>query len=411
MRKIAAGFVAILPFMVIACLLAACASKEKPVTAVEVEPPSPFPRPDELEPQISFWSNVYAVWTLDQVALHDNRHLNLVYEVIDLPGPGGDHYTRKKRRFVNVRKDALAHRLRSLERKVARGAPLNRSEQALADTIEAAAGPGALYGASERLRGQRGLRERFKRGLEISGRYDALFRHEFRQAGLPEDLAYLPHVESSFQAHARSSAGATGMWQFTRGAARIYMTNHPALDERLDPVASARGAARYLGDAYGKLGAWPLAVTSYNHGIGGMKRAKRRYGTDFPRIVREYQHRYFGFASRNFYTEFMAARDIARNPERYFPEGINYEPPLDWDRITLRRSAPVSDVAIQYCVNRRTLTHMNPAWTQAALNERVPLPAGTDIWLPTGTLKRTAQTCRFRGNTVAKTDSEIRNAQ
>jgi membrane-bound lytic murein transglycosylase D len=397
---------AILPIIAMTCLLAACASKEKPLTVVETEPPSAFPRPSELEPQISFWRNVYAVWTLDQVALHDNRHMNLVYEIVDLPGSGSDDYSREKRRFVKARKDALARRLRSVERKAASGAPLTRAEQDLANTVEAAAGPGAIYGASERLRGQRGLRERFKRGLEISGRYDALFRQEFRQAGLPEDLAYLPHVESSFQAHARSSAGATGMWQFTRGAARVYMINHPALDERLDPVASARGAARYLDDAYGKLGAWPLAVTSYNHGIGGMRRAKRQFGTDFPRIVREYQHRYFGFASRNFYAEFMAARDIARNPERYFPEGINYESPLSWDRIMLRRSVPVSDVAIQYCVNRHALARLNPAWTRAALSERVPLPAGTEVWLPTGTLERTAQTCRFRTDTLARVEPE-----
>jgi membrane-bound lytic murein transglycosylase D len=188
--------------------------------------------PEGLKPQIDFWRNVYAVWSLNQVVLHDDEHLNLVYEVIDLPNIDGSEYSRAKRRFVQDRQEDLAFRLRTLENKVAVGIPLNTQEQALVKRITTLAGARAITGASTRLRSQRGLRERFKRGLEISGRYDGLFRDIFREAGLPEDIAYLPHVESSFQPHARSSAGAVGMWQFTRPAAKIYMRNHPALDER-----------------------------------------------------------------------------------------------------------------------------------------------------------------------------------
>jgi membrane-bound lytic murein transglycosylase D len=387
-------------------VLAACATspKEEP-PIVQTEPPSPFPVPAGLEPQIHFWRNVYAVWGQDKAVLHDDQYLNLVYEVIALPGPKSDGYTQAQRRFVRTREDALRHRLRALETKLARAATLSPGEQQLAEEIKAAAGPRAVFGASARLRSQRGLRERFKRGLEISGRYDALFREVFQEAGLPEDFAYLPHVESSFQSHAKSSAGAVGMWQFTRPAARTYMTNHPALDERLDPVASARGAARYLSDAYGRLGAWPLAVTSYNHGIGGMQRAKGEFGTEFVRIVYHYQHPYFGFASRNFYAEFLAAREIASNPQRFFPEGVDYEPPLDWDRVVLNRSTPASALASRYCVSRHALTQMNPAWTHAARDGRVPLPAGTEIWLPTGTLQRTAQACSATQRTYAMAEN------
>ena len=387
MKRWVSSFWVGLPFLV----LAACSTTppEESPAPIAVEPPV-FPRPAGLEPQIEFWRHVFAVWHLDQVALHDDEHMNLVYEVIDLPPAASDHYSRERRRFVRTRQDALAHRLRTLERKRSRSLTLTAGEQALEDKITAVAGAGAIYGASSRLRSQRGLRERFKRGLEISGRYDGLFRQVFREAGLPEDFAYLPHVESSFQLNARSSAGAVGMWQFTRPAAQTYMNTHPALDERLDPVASARGAARYLNDAYDRLGDWALAVTSYNHGIGGMKRAKRHFGTDFVRIVREYQHPYFGFASRNFYAEFLAVREIARDPEVYFPEGIAYERPLDWDRVVLRRATAVPELAFQFNVHQRTLTHMNPAWTRAARSARVSLPAGTEVWLPAGTLQTTA---------------------
>jgi membrane-bound lytic murein transglycosylase D len=236
--------------------------------------------------------------------------------------------------------------------------------------------------------------------LEISKRYDAIFKNIFRQAGLPYDLAYLPHVESSFQAYARSSAGAVGIWQFTKPAARIYLNNHPALDERLDPVASARGAARYLRDAYDTLGDWPLAVTSYNHGISGMTRAKQYFGTDFMKIVRYYEHPAFGFASRNFYAEFLAAREIANQPNRFFPD-LRYEAPLNWDRVVLNQSALASELAFHYDVDKQQLITMNPAWTEAAVLDKMTLPQGSEVWLPPGTLTRLAQLQQTPESTLA----------
>jgi membrane-bound lytic murein transglycosylase D len=350
-----------------------------------------FPIPSGLEPQIAFWSTVYGTWNLGQVALHDAKYLNLVYDVIDLPSPVDDSYADEQREFVRARYETLKMRLRELELKVAMAESLSPPEQALASLIKASAGAEALVGAADRLRSQRGLRERFKRGLEISKRYDAMFRAIFKEAGLPEDLAYLPHVESSFQAHARSSAGAVGIWQFTRSAARIYLNNHPALDERLDPVAAARGAARYLRDAFDTLGSWPLAITSYNHGINGMARAKQSFGNDFMNIVRYYDYPSFGFASRNFYAEFLAAREVASHPERFFPEGLHYQAPLNWDRVVLNQPTSASELAGYYGIERQELIAMNLAWTQYAASDRIALPEGTEVWLPAGTLAQIAQ--------------------
>ncbi len=399
-------------------LLAACASRQEvphPATAF-TPPPSTsidnsntFQVPLGLEPQVAFWRNVYSIWGLDQVALHDDRYLDLVYEVINLPGSVSDGYGDGQRDYTRERQEIWKAQLRELERKILSGEALNPPEQALAARITVSAGPQAVFGAAERLRSQRGLRERFKRGLEISGRYDKIFKDIFRQAGLPEDFAYLPHVESSFQVNARSSAGAAGIWQFTKPAARIYLNNHPALDERLDPVASARGAARYLRDAHETLDNWPLAVTSYNHGIGGMTRAKQYFGTDFTQIVRHYEHPYFGFASRNFYAEFLAAREIASQPTRFFPEGIRYEAPLNWDRVTLERPVPASTLASYYRVDKQQLVAMNAAWTQEAIFDRVALPEGTEVWLPPGTLNRTTQLNQISDSALAQADKAMKS--
>ena len=377
-------------------VLAACATEPAPPT-VKLPPyttfsDAAFPAPPELQPQIAFWRQVYATWGRHQVALHDDRHLDIVYGVLTLPGPIGESQTAEQKDFVKGHLETLRDLLRQVEHKTAANAPLTPAEQALANRIKTSGGgSGALFGASDRLRSQRGMRERFKRGLEISGRYDTVFRNVFRNAGLPEDLAYLPHVESSFQNHAASAAGAVGMWQFMPGTARQFGMINGAVDERLDPVASAHGAARYLRHAYNNLESWPMALTSYNHGVGGMRQARSIFGNNFVAIVRNYSGRGFGFASRNFYTEFLAARDIAQNPRRFFPEGLNYETPLSLDRVRLRQGASVTALASYYDVNSSELNSLNKSWNSAAQAGRIPLPAGTMVWLPAGTITRLVQ--------------------
>ncbi|MDD5463245.1 MAG: lytic transglycosylase domain-containing protein [Methylococcales bacterium] len=293
---------------------------------------SVFQKSDELEPAVEFWRKTYVVWHRSEVAIHDDRYLDVIYEVIVLPGYVGESLTSEQKEMINQRRNFWKIQLGVLESKLRYNMPLNANDRQIIANLGSSNKHvnSVLYGASERVRAQRGIRERFKHGLEISRRYDRQFRRIFRNAGLPEDLACLPHVESSFQPAARSSAGAVGMWQFTKGAARTFMPAGDRIDQRLDPFASATGAARYLSYAYSKLGDWPTAITSYNHGIGGMKRAQNQVGRDFSRIVKNYDGTAFGFASRNYYAQFLAAREIANNPRQYFPEGVQYEFPLEF---------------------------------------------------------------------------------
>jgi membrane-bound lytic murein transglycosylase D len=279
-----------------------------------------FQKPGELEPAVEFWRKTYTVWHRSEVAFHDDRYLDVIYEVMVLPGDVDESLTSEQKEIIKQRRDFWKAQLFSLESKLRYNVPLNANDRLLISKLERSGRQfnSVLNGAAERVRSQRGTRERFKRGLEISRRYDQQFRKIFREAGLPEDLAYLPHVESSFQPAAKSSAGAVGMWQFTKSAAKTFIPAGDRVDKRLDPFASAIGAARYLSYAYSKLGDWPAAITSYNHGVGGMKRAQNQVGRDFVRIVKTYDGPAFGFASRNYYAQFLAAREIASNPMRYF---------------------------------------------------------------------------------------------
>jgi len=350
--------------------------------------PRTFPVPPEIKDNVAFWRNVYGKWSRGEVAIHDDEYMGVIYEVADLPGPTLNGYTAEQKRFVRARKAYYKRRLKDLEGKVRAGLSPSRYDRALHNKLMDAGGRWAIYGAGDRVRSQRGLRERFRRGLAISGRYDAKFREIFRARGLPEDLAYLPHVESSFQTNARSSVGAAGVWQFMRGTGKRYMTVNGAVDERLDPVTAAEGAASYLGGAYRKLGSWPLAVTSYNHGQGGMEKARAIYGNDIGAIVRKYKGPYFKFASRNFYAEFVVAREVARHPRRYFPEGIRYQRPLSEDRLVLRHSTSAPWIARYYGVSTHRLADLNLHWKKSVRRGSAKLPAGSTVWLPKGTLKR-----------------------
>lgn len=280
---------------------------------------SVFQKPGELEPAVEFWRKTYTVWHLSEVAIHDNRYLDVIYEVMVLPGDVDENLTSEQKEMITQRRDIWKIELAVLESKLRYNMPLTAHDRQIIAKLKSNGRQlnTVLHGASDRVRSQRGIRERFMRGLEISHRYDRQFRKIFRDAGLPEDLACLPHVESSFQPAAKSSAGAVGMWQFTKGAAKTFMPSGGKGDLRLDPFASAIGAARYLSYAYSKLGDWPAAITSYNHGIGGMKRAQNQVGRDFVRIVKTYDSPTFGFASRNYYAQFLAAREIASNPMKY----------------------------------------------------------------------------------------------
>jgi len=348
----------------------------------------PFPSYEAIRGNVEFWKNVWAEWGMGQVAIHHQDVPAIVYEVVDLPGQIRESYTKDQLDLIQELREGWEDRLRDLARRVRSGASLSDGDKAIVLQITTNVGTNALDDAHRRVRSQRGLRERFRRGLEISRRYDAEFRRIFREAGLPEDLAYLPHVESSFQARARSSAGAVGIWQFTRGTGKRYMSITSAIDERLDPVAAAEGAARYLRDAYDELGSWPVALTSYNHGVGGMMRAVVRFGPNYERIFLEYDGRRFGFASKNFYAEFLAAREIAREADRYFPEGLRDEPRFDLDRVELDHRTTPAAIARAYRIGLDDLATLNPGWSSRAVRNGLSLPRDTTVWMPPGTVAR-----------------------
>ena len=228
-----------------------------------------------------------------------------------------------------------------------------------------------------RLRAQRGTREQFLSGLRIAGRYLPEMKSIFREAGLPTDLAYLPLVESSFNLNARSPVGATGIWQFMPDTGKKFLRVDDTVDERRDPISSTRAAARLLKENFQILGSWPLAITAYNHGTEGMFRAIQETGSrDLAQIIRRYKSPMFGYASQNFYAEFLAAVDVAKNSERLFPF-LRSDQPIALREIALPRPLPLKLALQSAALSPRQFYEWNPALNPSTQT----LPAGFRVKL------------------------------
>ncbi|MGD2125628.1 MAG: lytic transglycosylase domain-containing protein, partial [Desulfobacteraceae bacterium] len=310
----------------------------------------PFPLYPCIEPNVRFWIDAYTIYPTTKGILHDSSNLAVVYGVIDL-WPPDKHGARKiNRKRIKVAKQEYKKILEKLARNVPAQDPESRRILALfgPDTS-----PATFRKAMRNIRCQIGQKDRFQQGLIRSGAYIDEIKAIFRSHWLPEDLAYLPHVESSFNPKAYSKFGAAGIWQFTRSTGKRFMTVDYALDERRDPIRSSEAAAQLLKRSYEKLGSWPMAITAYNRGIAGMLRAKRAKGS-YEAIFKHYRSRRFKFASRNFYSEFLAAREAVKNYERYFGL-LKLDKPLETREVVMEGYASMSDLSLYFEVDIETI--------------------------------------------------------
>ncbi len=192
----------------------------------------------------------------------------------------------------------------------------------------------------------------------------------------------MPHVESSFNAAAYSKAGAAGLWQFMRSTGRRYMRIDSAVDDRMDPFRATEAAAQLLSFNYRLLGTWPLAVTAYNHGAEGMRRAKAQVGTDDITVVlRNYHSPSFGFASRNYYVSFLAALTVDRDPEKYFG-AIKREPEARFQEVAMPGFVTVSALTHALHISAEELRRLNPALLPACWSGQRRVPQGYMLRLP-----------------------------
>jgi len=278
-----------------------------------------FPRPQVVEPNVEFWVRIFTRYTDRDFIIFDRGDISRVYQVMHLPGDGdptgGDvEWTNA---YLKVKYANILNRLAS-------GAKPASFEERQVAALFHNASPAVYALAAQNLRVQQGLCERFREGLLRSRYYRPTMERIFREAGVPVELVTLAEVESGFYARAHSSAGAVGIWQFTRSTGKQFMRINRRYDERLNPFRETQAAAQLLRYNYDVLGNWPLAITAYNYGTHGMSEAAEMYDSDYAKVFKNFDGPHFGFAAKNYYSEFLAALEVYHHEDEYFP-GIAYD--------------------------------------------------------------------------------------
>jgi membrane-bound lytic murein transglycosylase D len=346
-------------------------------TPVRADSSDAFAYPPELEPDVRFWIRVYTEVTTDQGLLHDDWYLGLVYEVLRFDPSDSP---RQREHIVEQAKARYAALLRRFAASDTEN--LTPHERRILDDFGDKTTPAGYREAIERIRFQLGQADRFHEGLIRAQAYEASISRVLADRGVPPEIGALPHVESSFNPAAYSRVGAAGLWQFMPGTARRYMRVDGVVDQRLDPYSATEAAANLMLYNYRLLGSWPLAVTAYNHGPGGLRRAQDELGTNnIAVIVKHYQGATFGFASRNFYVAFLAALEVDRNAEKYFGP-LTHLPDTQSTVVTLPDYVAVDALARAFKADLGALRVLNPALRPPIWNKTRLVPRGYELRIP-----------------------------
>ena len=352
-----------------------------------------FPCPPEIQRRVDFWVMVFRKWNTNQVVFHDATRPERVYSV-------------KKTKFTCSRKRAakslerersrIKNELLLVAKKLTQAAPKYTKDQAQLLTLFPSKNSKEVRRAAHNVRCQQGNRDRF---LEALKRYEFYKDHilvVLREAGLSEDILYLPFVESAYNPRAYSRVGAAGLWQIMPRTARtLGLQLSATIDERFDPEAATRAAARYLRRATEKLTAKakevdpsvtssqinPFVITSYNYGVSGMWRAIDKIGPDYIAVLNKYKSRGFRTAVRNFYASFLAARYVAQNAPKYFGD-FRIDNEFRYSVVVLKRPTSAERVSQVFGVPKEKVKKLNPALTRNVWKGWRLIPDGYSLHLP-----------------------------
>ncbi|MDR2337837.1 MAG: transglycosylase SLT domain-containing protein [Deltaproteobacteria bacterium] len=369
-----------------------------------------------LEDRINFWKGIFTKYGEKQDVFHYRDYPWIVYSVVDYEKKSQILEDFQLRDFRKKNNQAEIKKIRKALTRLAEGKkPSNELESRIERLFSKFSTPRKYYKLAledGQIRYQTGIRERFMDGIRRSGRYLYIIEDELAKSGVPVELSRLPLVESSFNYEAYSSVGAAGIWQFMRSTGKIYnMTINNQIDERRDPIESTQAAARYLKNSYNNLGVWSVAITSYNHGLAGMQRAVKDTGSkNMATIINQYNGKTFGFASKNFYTEFIAALEVEKNYKHYFPE-LEKEAPWYVDKIKLNSSYTFKQLVSTSEMSQDQFLWYNRAIMSPVIKGRAKVPAGYVLKVPEGKGKIVVAKLKIGGNMLSEKTTVVAKAK
>lgn len=376
--------------------LAGDAAPVPPAAAAAAEPEAQddpdFPHLPVLRGQVAFWTKVFSEYSENQSVVHSIVDVRKVYKVLDFSDDAltmnSVQLSLYKGREEARAKEDINELLKRVDELQNTPDQMDAEEHRVYEMYSDSTDPHRFRNAIGTFRVQRGLRERTAHALQVSGRYLSQMEQVFASYGLPVKLTRLPLVESSFNLTAYSKDGAAGLWQFMPASARIYMHLDEIADDRRDPWFSTDAAARHLRDDYNALQTWPLAVTAYNVGRGGVSRRLQAInGTSLTDLVEHYGVDDFGFASRNFYAEFLAASDVERDWRKHFGD-IQRDSPTQFETVETRDYVPYATLQRLSGADETTFRTLNPSYNDQVVDGHLYVPPGQLIRVPAGSADR-----------------------
>ena len=347
-----------------------------------------FPHLAILKPEVSFWTKVLSEWSENESVVHSMDDVRKIYTVLDFRQQAETMNPVAlwvlRHREEEQAKEEIDNLLKRVDALQATPEKMTSEERRVYDMYADSRDPHRFHDAIGSFRVQHGLRERTSHALVVSGRYMPQMEQIFSSYGLPTRLTRLPLVESSFNLDAYSKAGAAGIWQFIPSSARIYMRLDEIADDRRDPWISTDAAARHLKDDYNALQNWPLAITAYNYGRGGLLGALDKIGgRTLDDLLVRFDSDRFGFASRNYYAEFVAANDVERDWRTHFGD-IQREAPTSFETVETKDYVPYATLRRMSGISAEEFHTLNPAYNDEVVDGRLYVPPGQIIRVPAG---------------------------
>lgn len=203
------------------------------------------------------------------------------------------------------------------------------------------------------------LKEKFSLWLSRSTKYIEKMKEILVEKGLPEDLVYLPLIESGFNVNARSRAKAVGPWQFIESTAKRYgLIVDWWRDERKDPIKSTVAAANYLKDLYKMFGDWSLALAAYNAGEGRIYKAMNRVAeNDYWMLLNT---KYLPRETKNYVPKYIAAITIAKQPESFGFNNIKEHETINYEEVVIPSPTDIDIIAKCAQVDVSIIKELNP---------------------------------------------------
>jgi membrane-bound lytic murein transglycosylase D len=185
--------------------------------------------------------------------------------------------------------------------------------------------------------------------------------------GLPEEISWLPLIESGFKVNALSNKRALGLWQFIPSTGyKFGLSRDEYIDERLDPVKATQAAIRYLKKLHRHFGDWSTALAAYNCGENRVLRVIRNqkinYLDNFWDLYEKLPQE-----TANYVPKFLAAIHIVNNLSQYGMENIVLDSPLNFESITVTRITRLEDVAKMAGIEKEILEELNPELRQSVV--------------------------------------------